>query len=86
MFSQSGQELMNGSVTNNIALQNKVRQCYQADPRPAVMGLDAEPDFTNCTNMFLDQHLYCCVLGYNQGLELLHRCYSCIISPDCRDN
>lgn len=57
MFFQSGQELMNGSVTNNIALQNKVKQCHQTDPRTAVMGLDAEPDFTKYTNMFLDQHL-----------------------------
>ncbi len=36
VFFWSGQELMNGSVTHNIAPQNKVTQCLQTDTGAAV--------------------------------------------------
>ncbi len=59
VFFWSGQELMNGSVTHNIAPQTKVTQCLQTDTGAAVVG---------CSYSGLSEtiHLYLTVHTFSQ--------------------
>ncbi len=69
-FFWSGQELMNGPVTHNIAPQNKVTQCLQTDTGAAVV---------RCSYFGLSEtiHLYLTVCTHFLSLHIIAGEYVC---------